>query len=118
MVQRPRSQDDDTSYAPLSPRTLEHALDHIEALPDAAVDATLAELRQRLSKPLPLVESDPSGVMQKLVNDVRGGLTRNTGGCDSRRDGRSAACPTIAATPSSPIATPWRPGPSGPVDQL
>jgi glutamate/tyrosine decarboxylase-like PLP-dependent enzyme len=81
-MERTRSPVDDSAYAPLLRRTLEHALDYIHALPTAPVDATatLAELRQRLSKPLPLQPAEPSAVIAQLVDDVKGGLTGSTGG--------------------------------------
>jgi glutamate/tyrosine decarboxylase-like PLP-dependent enzyme len=81
-MERPDSPVDASLYEPLLRRTLEHALDYIHALPSAAVDATatLAELRERLSKPLPLQPAEPSAVIAQLVEDVKGGLTGSAGG--------------------------------------
>jgi glutamate/tyrosine decarboxylase-like PLP-dependent enzyme len=77
-----RSAAADLDYAPLLQRTLQHALDYLDALPHSPVDATatLAELRQRLSKPLPVAEADPAAVIAQLVADVKGGLTGSAGG--------------------------------------
>ena len=69
-------------FSPLLNATLDHALAYLEQLPSAPVGprASLDELRQRLSRPLPEQEADPAEVIERLVADVQGGLTGNAGG--------------------------------------
>jgi glutamate/tyrosine decarboxylase-like PLP-dependent enzyme len=73
---------DDDPLSPLLNRTLDHALRYLRDLPEspAGPQASLEELRQRLGKPLRDAERDPAGVIEQLVEDVRGGLTGNAGG--------------------------------------
>ncbi|HKU41051.1 MAG TPA: pyridoxal-dependent decarboxylase [Polyangiales bacterium] len=63
-------------------RTLQHALQYIAALPRTSVDATasLETLRSRLCTPLPAAPVDAVEVIDRLVADVRDGLTASTGG--------------------------------------
>ncbi len=71
-----------TRYEALLHSTLGHALEYLEALPSASVDATVsvAQLRERLRKPLPAGATDPREVINQLVKDVEGGLTGSVGG--------------------------------------
>ena len=70
------------TYSPLLDRTLKLALEYLDRLPQGPVGATatLAELRQRLDKPLPREGRDPSAVVERLVGDVAGGLAASAGG--------------------------------------
>jgi glutamate/tyrosine decarboxylase-like PLP-dependent enzyme len=69
-------------FESLLARTLHHALQYIAALPGTSVDATASPdtLRARLCTPLPDGPSDPAEVIDRLVADVRDGLTASTGG--------------------------------------
>jgi len=69
-------------YSPVLDRTLKVALEYLDGLPERPVGATatLAELRQRLDRPLPPEASDPAEVVEQLARDVAGGLTGSTGG--------------------------------------
>ncbi len=69
-------------YSPLLDRTLELALEYLDRLPDGPVGATstLAELRERLDRPLPREGREPSAVIEQLVADVSGGLAGSAGG--------------------------------------
>jgi len=69
-------------YQPLLERTLELALSYLDGLPQrpVAATATLAELRQRLDRPLPAEGGDATAVVERLVADVAGGLTGSAGG--------------------------------------
>ncbi|MHA1564126.1 MAG: hypothetical protein ACTSX7_02330 [Alphaproteobacteria bacterium] len=63
-------------------RAMVHATEFLESLPDRAVCATasFAELRRRLSRPLP-ADGVPGGqVIDELVADTQGGLLASTGG--------------------------------------
>jgi glutamate/tyrosine decarboxylase-like PLP-dependent enzyme len=69
-------------YSPLLDRTLELALDYLDTLPRGPVGATatLAELRRRLDRPLPVEGRESSAVVEQMVADVAGGLTASAGG--------------------------------------
>jgi hypothetical protein len=69
-------------YSPLLDRTLRLALEYLEQLPEGPVGAaaTLAELRQRLDRPLPREGREPSAVIEQLAADAAGGLAASTGG--------------------------------------
>ena len=69
-------------YEPLLERTLKLALSYLDGLPQrpVAATATLAELRQRLDRPLPVEGCDPSSVVERLAADVAGGLAGSAGG--------------------------------------
>jgi glutamate/tyrosine decarboxylase-like PLP-dependent enzyme len=69
-------------YSPLLDRTLKLALEYLDRLPEAPVGATatLAELRQRLGRPLPQQGREPSAVIEQLVGDAAGGLAGSAGG--------------------------------------
>jgi len=62
-------------YSPLLDRTLKLALEYLDRLQQGPVGATstLAELRQRLDRPLPLEGREPSAVIEQLVADAAGG---------------------------------------------
>ena len=70
------------SYSPLLDRTLKLALEYLGRLPEGPVGATatLAELRQRLDRPLPHEGCEPSAVIEQLVADAAGGLAGSAGG--------------------------------------
>lgn len=63
-------------------RSLEHSLEHLDSLAQGpvAATATLAELRERLGRPLERAGQDPAQVIDELVADVRGGLLGSAGG--------------------------------------
>jgi len=69
-------------YSPLLDRTLKLALEYLDRLPQGPVGATatLAELRQRLDRPLPREGREPSAVIEQLVADAAGGLAASAGG--------------------------------------
>ena len=69
-------------YSPLLDRTLRLALEYLDRLPEGPVGATatLAELRQRLDRPLPREGREPSSVIEQLAADAAGGLAASTGG--------------------------------------
>jgi glutamate/tyrosine decarboxylase-like PLP-dependent enzyme len=69
-------------YSPVLDRTLKLALEYLDRLPERSVaaTATLAELRQRLDRPLPREGLEPSAVVEQLVADVAGGLAGSAGG--------------------------------------
>lgn len=69
-------------YSPLLDRTLELALEYLDRLPQGPVGATatLAELRERLDRPLPREGHEPSVVIEQLVGNVAGGLAASAGG--------------------------------------
>jgi glutamate/tyrosine decarboxylase-like PLP-dependent enzyme len=59
-----------------------HAVKFLETLQSrpVATTATVAELRQRLGKPLPNVGTAPQQVINELVCDVEGGILGSTSG--------------------------------------
>ncbi|HXY41086.1 MAG TPA: pyridoxal-dependent decarboxylase [Vicinamibacteria bacterium] len=63
-------------------RTMALAVEYLEGLKDAPVGATatLAELRERLQRPLPQTSCEPSAVVERLAADVAGGLAGSAGG--------------------------------------
>jgi glutamate/tyrosine decarboxylase-like PLP-dependent enzyme len=69
-------------YTPLLQQTADHALAYLAGLPEASVGTTvsLAQLRERLGRPLPPASRDPAEVIRELVRDVEGGLTGSAGG--------------------------------------
>ena len=69
-------------YSPVLDRALKLALEYLEGLDERPVGATatLAELRQRLDRPLPREGQEPSKTVEQLACDVAGGLTGNAGG--------------------------------------
>jgi glutamate/tyrosine decarboxylase-like PLP-dependent enzyme len=69
-------------YSPVLDRTLRLALEYLDGLPERPVGATatLAELRQRLDRPLPLEGREPEKVVEQLARDVAGGLAGSAGG--------------------------------------
>ena len=69
-------------YSPVLDRTLELALEYLEALDERPVGATatLDELRQRLDRPLPSEGQPPLKAVEQLACDVAGGLTGSAGG--------------------------------------
>ncbi len=69
-------------YSSLLDRTRTLALDYLDRLPDrpVAATATLAELRQRLDRPLPREGAEPSAVIEQLVANTAGGLAASVGG--------------------------------------
>ena len=69
-------------YSPVLDRTLTLALEYLDRLRECpvAATATLAELRQRLDRPLPRERREPSSVVEQLVADVAGGLAGSAGG--------------------------------------
>ena len=72
----------DRPYSPLLDRTLKLALAYLDRLPDGPVGAaaTLADLRQRLDRPLPSEGREPWAVIEQLATDAAGGLAASTGG--------------------------------------
>jgi len=72
----------DPRYQPVLQQSLAHALDYLSALPQSPVGATatLEQLRERLGRPLPAGPEDATAVIDRLVQDVQGGLTGNAGG--------------------------------------
>jgi glutamate/tyrosine decarboxylase-like PLP-dependent enzyme len=69
-------------YSPLLDRTLTLALEYLDRLPEGPVGATatLAELRQRLDRPLAREGREPSAVIEQLVEDAASGLAASAGG--------------------------------------
>ncbi len=69
-------------YSQLLDHTLKLALEYLDQLPQGPVGATatLAELRQRLDRPLPREGREPSAVVEQLVADTAGGLAASAGG--------------------------------------
>jgi glutamate/tyrosine decarboxylase-like PLP-dependent enzyme len=69
-------------YRPILEHALQHSLAHLENLEQTSVSATatLAELRQRLTRPLADEGTEPTQVIDELVEDVRGGLLGSAGG--------------------------------------
>lgn len=63
-------------------RTLTHALAYLEQLEQTPVNATssLAELHQRLGRPLPTAGSEAAQVIDELVADMAGGILGSAGG--------------------------------------
>ncbi|MBN2394421.1 MAG: aspartate aminotransferase family protein [Anaerolineae bacterium] len=70
------------TYRNLLESTLAHALNYIESLDEAPVSATasLADLRQRLGRPLASEGIDATQVIDELVADVQGGVLGTSGG--------------------------------------
>jgi glutamate/tyrosine decarboxylase-like PLP-dependent enzyme len=70
------------SDEPLLERTLSLATSYLDGLPHrpVAATATLAELRQRLDRPLPAEGAEPAAVVEQLAADVQGGLAGSAGG--------------------------------------
>src|SRR5512143_389589 len=69
-------------YSPVLDRTLKLALEYLDGLKERPVGATatLARLRQRLDRPLPLEGREPEKVVEQLACDVAGGLAGSAGG--------------------------------------
>ncbi|MBN1781858.1 aspartate aminotransferase family protein [bacterium] len=72
----------ETGYRQLLGAALAHALNYIDNLDKApvAANASLAELRRRLGRPLADQGTDALRVIDELVADVQGGLLGTTGG--------------------------------------
>jgi glutamate/tyrosine decarboxylase-like PLP-dependent enzyme len=69
-------------YRALLEQTLEHSVEYLENLDRSPVSASvgLAELRQRLTRPLIDGGMDATQVIDELVSDVQGGLLGSGGG--------------------------------------
>lgn len=69
-------------YRAVLEQTLTHALGYLENLDQASAsaDASLADLRQRLVRPLVNEGVDATQVINELVTDVQGGLLGSAGG--------------------------------------
>jgi glutamate/tyrosine decarboxylase-like PLP-dependent enzyme len=74
--------DQHRSIRPLLERTLDHALDYVDALDTRPVraDASVADLRETLLVPLPDDPVDPATVIDDLVRAAGPGLVQSSGG--------------------------------------
>ena len=69
-------------FKPVLDRALAHSLNHFalaEGRP-VATTASLQELRQRFTRPLPEAGTDPEQIVDDLARDAEGGLIGSTGG--------------------------------------
>ena len=69
-------------FRPVLERTLTHTLAYLDGLEHASVAATasLAQLRERLARPLNDAALDPKKVIDELVADSAGGMHGSAGG--------------------------------------